>query len=73
MIIFVSMKTYQQINLSEWTLAGEGYNGQAYLSEAHPGVTLKLVRRDLGAAHHEENEFNAAKAASANCLPTPQV
>lgn len=73
MIIFVSMKTYQQINLSEWTLAGEGYNGQAYLSEAHPGVMLKLVRRELGAAHHVEKEFNAAKAAAAIGLPTPEV
>ena len=73
MIIFVSMKTYQQINISEWTLAGEGYNGQAYLSEAHPGVMLKLVRRELGAAHHVEKEFNAAKAAAAIGLPTPEV
>jgi uncharacterized protein (TIGR02172 family) len=73
MIIFVSMKTYQQINLSEWALVGEGYNGQAYLSDAHPGVMLKLVRRELGAAHHVEKEFNAAKAAAAIGLPTPQV
>lgn len=73
MIIFVSMKTYQQINQSEWTLVGEGYNGQAYLSEAHPGVMLKLVRRELGAARHVEKEFKAAQAAAAIGLPTPQV
>ena len=73
MIIFVSMKTYQQIDLSEWTLVGEGYNGQAYLSEAHPGVMLKLVRRELGAARHVEKEFKAAQAAAAIGLPTPQV
>ena len=73
MIIFVSMKTYQQIDLSEWTLVGEGYNGQAYLSEAHPGVMLKLVRRELGAARYVEKEFKAAQAAAAIGLPTPQV
>ena len=73
MIIFVNMKTYQQINLSEWTLVGEGYNGQAYLSEAHPGVMLKLVRSELGAAQNVEKEFNAAKAAAAIGLPTPEV
>lgn len=73
MIIFVIMKTYQQINLSEWTLVGEGYNGQAYLSEAHPGVMLKLVRRELGAARNVEKEFKAAQAAAAIGLPTPEV
>ena len=73
MIIFVSMKTYQQINLSEWTQVGEGFNGQAYLSEAHPGVMLKLVRRELGAAQNVEKEFNAAKTAAAIGLPTPEV
>lgn len=67
------MKTYQQINQSEWTLVGEGYNGQAYLSEAHPGVMLKLVRRELGAAQNVEKEFNAAKTAALIGLPTPEV
>lgn len=45
------MAEYPQIVREEWTLVGEGYNGQAYLSDAHPGVMLKLVRREMGAAH----------------------
>ena len=67
------MESYRQIELSEWTLSGEGYNGQAYLSEAHPGVMLKLVRSELGAAQNVEKEFNAAKTAAAIGLPTPEV
>ena len=67
------MSTYRQIDLSEWTLMGEGYNGQAFVSAAHPGVMLKMVRRELGAAHMVEKEFNAAKTAAEIGLPTPQV
>ena len=67
------MKNYPQINLSEWMLVGEGYNGQAYVSEAHPGVMLKLVRTDMGEAHKVEQEFNASRHAYEVGLPTPQV
>ncbi len=67
------MSRYPQIDLSEWTQVGEGYNGQAYVSAAHPGVMLKLVRRELGAAHKVEQEFQAAKTAYEIGLPTPQV
>lgn len=28
------MSSYRQIDLSEWTLVGEGYNGQAFVSPA---------------------------------------
>jgi len=42
------MKEYPQIELSEWTKVGEGFNGQAFVSDAHPGVMLKLVTSDLG-------------------------
>ena len=67
------MAEYPQIVREEWTLVGEGYNGQAYLSDAHPGVMLKLVRREMGAAHKVEQEFQAAKTAYEIGLPTPQV
>ena len=67
------MAVYPQIVREEWTLVGEGYNGQAYLSDAHPGVMLKLVRREMGAAHKVEQEFQAAKTAYEIGLPTPQV
>ena len=67
------MSRYPQIDLREWTQVGEGYNGQAYVSAAHPGVMLKLVRRELGAAHKVEQEFQAAKTAYEIGLPTPQV
>ena len=67
------MSRYSQIDLREWTQVGEGYNGQAYVSAAHPGVMLKLVRRELGAAHKVEQEFQAAKTAYEIGLPTPQV
>ena len=58
------MIEYRQIDLGEWTLVGEGYNGQAFISAAHPGVLLKLVRREMGAAHKVEQEFRAAQAAA---------
>lgn len=67
------MQTYRQIALEEWTLMGEGYNGQAFVSDAHPGVMLKLVRRELGAAHNVEQEFYASKAAYEMGLPVPEV
>lgn len=64
---------YPQITLSEWTQVGEGYNGQAFVSDAHPGVMLKLVRSEMGAAHKVEQEFYAAKTAYEIGLPTPQM
>lgn len=67
------MAGYPQIAIGEWAQVGEGYNGQAYVSAAHPGVMLKLVRRELGAAHKVEQEFQAAKTAYEIGLPTPQV
>lgn len=67
------MSRYPQIDLSEWTQVGEGYNGQAFVSDAHPGIMLKLVRREMGAASKVEREFRAAKTAYEIGLPTPQV
>lgn len=67
------MGSYPQIALDEWTQVGEGYNGQAFVSDAHPGVMLKLVRSEMGAACKVEQEFFAAKTAYETGLPTPQV
>ena len=67
------MKEYPQIELSEWTQVGEGFNGQAFVSDAHPGVMLKLVTSDLGSVLKVEQEFYAAKTAYETGLPTPQV
>ncbi len=73
MTIFVCMKTYPQIELGEWTKVGEGYNGEAYISASRPGVMLKLVRRELGAAHKVEQEFNASRTAYEIGIPCPRV
>ena len=67
------MSDYRQIELSEWTMVGAGFNGQAYVSQAHPGVMLKLVTSDLGSAQAVEKEFYASKTAFDMGLPTPQV
>ena len=67
------MKEYPQIELSEWKKVGEGFNGQAFVSDAHPGVMLKLVTSDLGSVLKVEQEFYAAKTAYETGLPTPQV
>ena len=67
------MMNYPQVTLSEWTQVGEGYNGQAFVSDAHPGVMLKLVRREMGAACKVEQEFFAAKTAFELGLPAPQM
>ena len=65
--------SYPQIDLSEWTQVGAGYNGQAFVSDAHPGVLLKLVRTDMGEAEKVEQEFYAARTAFEIGLPTPQM
>ena len=57
------MSSYRQIDLNEWVLVGEGYNGQAYVSKVHPDVMLKLVLRELGSASNVEKEFLASKTA----------
>ncbi|MBO6079247.1 MAG: phosphotransferase [Bacteroidaceae bacterium] len=67
------MKEYPQIELSEWTMVGEGFNGQAFVSHAHPGVMLKLITTDMGSVLKVEQEFYAAKTAYETGLPTPQV
>ena len=67
------MREYPQIELSEWTKVGEGYNGQAYVSDAHPGVMLKLIISDMGSAQKVEQEFYAAKTAFDMGLPTPKM
>ena len=67
------MTNYPQINLSEWTQVGEGYNGQAFVSAAHPGMLLKIVRSDMGSAEKVEQEFYAAQTAFRIGLPTPKM
>lgn len=67
------MQTYRQIDLSTWTQVGEGYNGQAFISDAHPGKLLKLVHGALASADKVEQEFYASQAAFEAGLPTPRV
>ena len=67
------MSDYLQIELGEWSLVGGGFNGQAYVSDAHPGKMLKLVTSDLGSVQSVEHEFYASRTALEIGLPTPQV
>ena len=67
------MKEYPQIDLSAWKLVGEGYNGQAFVSDAYPGKLLKLVHGTLASAEKVEHEFYASKAAFEAGLPVPEV
>lgn len=67
------MKEYPQIKISEWEPVGEGYNGQAYVSEKHPGKLLKIVRTEMGTAAKIEQEFYASRVALEAGLPTPEV
>lgn len=67
------MSSYRQIDLSEWVQVGQGYNGQAFVSPAHPGVMLKLVRTEMGAEGKVEQEFLASRTAFEIGLPVPQV
>lgn len=67
------MRDYQQIELSEWTLVGGGFNGEAFVSTAHPGLMLKIIRTDMGSAQKVEQEFYAAQTAYQAGLPTPKV
>ena len=67
------MKEYPQIDMSEWTLVGGGFNGEAFVSTAHPGLMLKIIRTDMGSAQKVEQEFYAAQTAYQAGLPTPKV
>ena len=67
------MQDYPQIDLSAWRQVGEGYNGQAFISDAHPGKLLKLVHGALASAEKVEQEFFASRAAFEAGLPTPRV
>jgi len=67
------MQDYPQIDLSAWTQVGEGYNGQAFISDTHPGKLLKLVHGTLASAEKVEQEFYASRAAFDAGLPTPRV
>ena len=67
------MKEYPQIDMSEWTLVGGGFNGEAFVSSAHPGLMLKIIRTDMGSAQKVEQEFYAAQTAYQAGLPTPKV
>ncbi len=67
------MQDYPQIDLSAWTQVGEGYNGQAFISDAHPGKLLKLVHGTLASAEKVEQEFHASQAALEAGLPVPRV
>lgn len=71
--MFRTMSDYRQIELSEWSLVGGGFNGQAYVSDAHPGKMLKLVTSDLGSVQNVEHEFYASRTAFEIGLSTPQV
>lgn len=64
---------YPQINLSEWTRVGEGYNAEAYVSKLHPNLFLKLVRSDMGTAALVEHEFEASRIALESGIPAPRV
>lgn len=67
------MQSYPQVDLSAWTQVGEGFNGQAFISDAHPGKLLKLVHGTLASAEKVEQEFYASQAAFEAGLPTPRV
>lgn len=67
------MQDYPQIDLSAWTQVGEGFNGQAFISDAHPGKLLKLVHGTLSSAEKIEQEFYASRAAYEAGLPVPEV
>ena len=64
---------YPQIDRSEWIRVGEGYNGEALVSDRHPGVILKLVHGDMGTAEKVEQEFEASRIACETGIPTPRV
>lgn len=70
---YFHMQNYPQIDLSAWTQVGEGFNGQAFISDAHPGKLLKLVHGTLSSAEKIEQEFYASRAAYEAGLPVPEV
>ena len=64
---------YQQIDLSAWKQVGEGGNGKTYVSEAEPGVILKVNGERLSTEQAVRREFEVSRAVASLGLPVPRM
>lgn len=60
------------VDLADWTLAGEGGNGQSYYHKSDDSLILKLNRGDMP-RERAEKEFTLSKAVYDSGIPCPQV
>ena len=67
------MSTYKDIDLSEWTMVGEGGNGTTYENPAQPDLILKVDRKQINTLEFVKHEFEVSKAVEGLGLPTPRM
>lgn len=60
------------IDIADWTLAGEGDNGQSFYHKSDDSLILKLNRGDMP-RERAEKEFTLSKAVYDSGIPCPQV
>ena len=63
----------KEIDITQWTKAGEGGNGVAYVNAAEPDVLLKLSRLEFAKADALVREFELSKAVYELGISTPRM
>lgn len=67
------LSNYKQIDLSAWTMVGEGGNGTTYTNPSQPDVILKLSHLEDGTSEAVSKEFYTSKAVYELGIPTPRM
>ena len=67
------MSEYKDIDLSAWTLVGQGGNGFTYENPSHPGLILKVDRKQINTLEFVKHEFEVSRAVEKLGLPTPKM
>ena len=67
------LNNYKQIDLSAWTMVGEGGNGTTYTCEQEPGVMLKVSHLGDGTLEAVSKEFYTSETIYDLGLTTPKM
>ena len=67
------MDNYRSINLTEWTLVGEGGNGKTYINPSLPDHILKVNKTGLNTLEVVRHEYEVSKAVDSLGLQVPKV
>ena len=67
------MSEYKDIDLSAWTLVGQGGNGFTYENPSQPDLILKVDKKQINTLEFVKHEFDVSKAVERLGLPTPKM